>query len=284
MKILVFGSTGMLGHKIINYLQAQGSIDVEFTVRNSRKQEICKKIFGRKARFIFNGNNPESALDIICKYNPDFCINCLGIIKQLDNTENFIEYIKINSLLPHYLSNYCSKNNSRLIHISTDSVYSGIKGNYNEDDIPDPQDYYSRSKLLGEVSNKNDITIRTSIIGPEINNSKGILEWFKSCDKTVYGYSDVLFSGFPTIELSRIIYQYIIKKEVKNGIYNISSKPISKLNLLKLINKSYGLNKNIIEDKSLKINRTLDCSKFKKETNFVSKEWNSMIEKMREFN
>ena len=196
MKILVFGSTGMLGHKIINYLQAQDSVDVEFTVRNSGKQGICKKIFGKKARFIFEGNDPESALDILCKYKPDFCINCLGIIKQIDNPKNFLDYIKINSLLPHYLSSYCLKKNSRLIHISTDSVFSGMKGNYTEDDIPDPQDYYSRSKLLGEVHNKNDITIRTSIIGPEINNSKGLLEWLKSSGKTVNGYSNVLFSGF----------------------------------------------------------------------------------------
>ena len=192
--------------------------------------------------------------------------------------------IKVNSLIPHLLSRFCGENNSRLIHISTDGVFSGKKGNYKEVDIPDPLDFYARSKLLGEVYNENALTIRTSIIGPEINTSKGLLEWFKSCKEVVYGYSNVWFSGFPTIELSRIILKFIIKKDIKNDIYNLSSKPINKFNLLKKINNIYGLNKKILEDESLRIDRTLDCSKFISETQFVKKEWDFMINRMKEFN
>ena len=283
MKILVFGSTGMLGHTLIKYLQSQKSIRVEFTVRNEKKQNDCEKIFGKRAEFIVDAFNPESALIAIQEYKPDFCINCLGLIKQKNKSKNYLKLIHVNSLFPHFLSEYCAQIGSRLIHISTDCVYSGKKGNYTENDIPDPLDFYGRSKLLGEVSNNNALTIRTSIIGPEINSSKGLFEWFRSTDEIVYGYSNAWFSGFPTIELSRIIFEYIMKKNIKNDIYNLSSKPINKLNLLTLINEVYCLKKKILEDKSLKIDRTLNCSKFILETQLVKEEWRLMIERMKAF-
>ena len=284
MRILVFGSTGMLGHTLIKYLQIQKNIKVEFTVRDKTQLNISDKIFGKKAKFIVNACNPESALNAINIFKPDFCINCIGLLKQKDESKNYLKYIHINSLFPQYLSQYCSENKSRLIHISTDGVYSGLKGNYSENDIPDPVDFYSKSKLLGELCNKNAITIRTSIIGPEIDSSKGLLEWFKTCDRRIYGYSNVWFSGFPTIELSRIIFEYIIKNNLKNDIYNISSEPINKFNLLKLINDIYNLKKEIIEDNSIKVNRILDCSKFISETNFFKEEWIFMIKRMKAFN
>ncbi len=283
MKILVFGSTGMLGHTLVKYLQSQKYIKIEFTARDERKQEICKKTFGREAKFLVDAFNPESAWNAIKEFKPDFCINCLGLIKQKDESKNFSKSIHVNSLLPHLLSDYCGEMGARLIHISTDCVYSGNKGNYTEKDIPDPLDFYGRSKLLGEVSNNNAMTIRTSIIGPEINTSKGLFEWFRSSDEIVYGYSHAWFSGFPTIELSRIIFESIIKKNIKNDIYNLSSKPINKLNLLMLINEVYCLNKKILEDESIKVDRTLNCNKFVSATGFVQEEWQLMIERMKAF-
>lgn len=284
MKILVFGSTGMLGHTLIKYLQNQKSTTIEFTARNEKKQEICKKIFGREAKFIVDAFNPETAFNAINKFRPDICINCLGLIKQKDESNNFLKSIKVNSLLPHLISDYCGEIGGNLIHISTDCVYSGRKGNYSEKDIPDPIDFYGRSKLLGEVFNNHSMTIRTSIIGPEINTTKGLFEWFRSCENNVYGYSNAWFSGFPTIELSRIIFQFIIQKKIKNDIYNLSSKPINKLNLLMLINDIYCLNKKIFEDKSLKVDRTLNCNKFVSVTGFKQEEWRLMIERMKAFN
>lgn len=283
MKILVFGSTGMLGHTLIKFLQIQKSIEVEFTVRNEKKQNDCKIIFGKEAKFIVDAFNPQSALFAIKEYKPDYCINCLGLIKQKDYSINHLNSIHVNSLFPHLLSEFCTQNGAKLIHISTDCVYSGKKGNYSENDIPDPLDFYGRSKLLGEVSNNNAITIRTSIIGPEIKTTKGLFEWFRSSDEIVYGYSNAWFSGFPTIELSRIIFEYIIKKNIKNDIYNLSSKPINKFNLLTLINEVYCLKKKILEDNSLKIDRTLDCSKFISQTELIQEDWKLMIERMKAF-
>ena len=284
MRILVFGATGMLGHTLIKYLQTQKNINVEYTVRDTTKLKICKKIFGKETKYIVNACNPKTALYAIDKFKPDFCINCIGFLKQKDESKYFLEYIHINSLFPHYLAQYCLENKSRLIHISTDGVYSGIRGNYTEDDIPDPVDFYCKSKLLGELDNQNGITIRTSIIGPEINTAKGLLEWFRNCKNEIYGYSNVWFSGFPTIELSRIIFESIIKNNLRNGVYNISSEPINKFNLLKLINDIYHLKKDIIEDDSVKLDRTLNCSKFLSETNFFKEEWTLMIKRMKAFN
>ena len=283
MRILIFGSTGMLGHTLIRYLMNQNLVDVEFTVRNNSKQELCKKVFKKEAKYYVDAENPHSALKAIKDFHPDYCINCLGLIKQKKESRNYVKAIQINSLIPHLLSDYCMENDSQLIHISTDCVFSGKKGNYLDSDSPDPQDLYGRSKLLGEVSNKNALTIRTSIIGPEINSANGLFEWFKSSEKSIYGYKEAFFSGLPTIELSKIIFQFLIKRKIKNDIYNLSSNPISKFDLLNLINEVYDFNKDIIADDSFKIDRTLNCERFIENTGFVKSEWKDMLVRMRDF-
>ena len=186
MKILIFGATGMLGNTLTRYLISKNNLDVEFTVREKSKQKLCKQIFNKEAKYLVRANQPSTILEAIEHYKPNYCINCLGIIKQKEDAKDFIKSIQINSLIPHLIADYCKKNESQLIHISTDCIFSGKKGNYLDNDTPDPVDLYGRSKLLGEVSNSNATTIRTSIIGPEINSSNGLFEWFKSSNKIWY--------------------------------------------------------------------------------------------------
>lgn len=283
MKILVFGATGMLGNTLVKYLISKQTLQVEFTIRDESKQKICNEIFKKDAKYLVDANEPSSILEAINDYKPNICINCLGIIKQKVESNNYIKSIQINSLIPHLIADYCKRNKAHLIHISTDCVFSGKKGNYLDMDSPDPFDLYGRSKLLGEVSTSNATTIRTSIIGPEINTQNGLFEWFRNQEGLIYGYKNAWFSGFPTIELSRIIYEFMIKKRIKNDIYNLSAYPINKYDLLKLINKIYRLKKKIIEDESFKIDRTLNCDKFIKETGFIKDKWENMIIKMRDF-
>ena len=228
MKVLIFGATGMLGHTLIKYLNSKKKIQVEFSVRNESKQEICKNIFNKYAKYLVDASEPDSILNSIQDYKPNICINCLGIIKQKEEAKNHIKAVQINSLIPHLIADHCKKNKSQLIHISTDCIFSGKKGNYLDSDPPDPIDLYGRSKLLGEVTNSNATTIRTSIIGPEINTSNGLFEWFRKKEGLIHGYKNAWFSGFPTVELSRIIYKFMIKKKIKNDIYNLSSFPINK--------------------------------------------------------
>ena len=283
MKILIFGATGMLGNTLVKYLISKNNLDVEFTVRNKSRQKLCKEIFNKDARYFVDANEPSSILEAIENFKPNFCINCLGIIKQKEEAKNYIKSIQINSLIPHLIADYCKRYNSQLIHISTDCIFSGKKGNYLDTDAPDPIDLYGRSKLLGEVSNSNATTIRTSIIGPEISSKNGLFEWFRNQEGLIYGYKNAWFSGFTTIELSIIIYKLIIKGKIKNDIYNLSSHPINKYELLRLINKVYGLNKEIIEDDSVEIDRTLNCDKFSRETGFIKDKWENMIIRMRDF-
>ena len=283
MKILIFGATGMLGNTLIKYLTAKNNVEVEFTVRNKSKQKLCKANFKKDAKYLADANDPSSILEAIEHYKPNFCINCLGIIKQREEAKDYIKSIQINSLIPHLIADYCKRNQSQLIHISTDCIFSGKKGNYLDNDIPDPVDLYGKSKLLGEVSNSNATTIRTSIIGPELNSSNGLFEWFKKKEGLIYGYKNAWFSGLTTIELSRVIYKFLIKNKVKNDIYNISSDPINKYELLKLINKLYDLKKEIICDDSVKIDRSLNCDKFSRETGYKKINWENMIIRMRDF-
>ena len=273
----------MLGHTLIKYLISKNNLDVEFSVRNKSRQKLCKEIFNKEAKYFVDANEPSSILKAIEIYKPNFCINCLGIIKQKEDAKNYIKSIQINSLIPHLISDYCKRYDSQLIHISTDCIFSGKKGNYLDSDTPDPIDLYGRSKLLGEVSNSNAITIRTSIIGPEISSANGLFEWFRNKEGIIYGYQNAWFSGFTTIELSRIIYKFIIQGKIKNDIYNLSSYAINKYELLKLINKVYVLNKKIIADNSVVIDRTLNCDKFSRETGFIQDKWENMIIGMRDF-
>jgi dTDP-4-dehydrorhamnose reductase len=166
-----------------------------------------------------------------------------------------------------------------LIFISTDCVFSGKKGFYSELDNPDPIDVYGQTKLLGEPSGKNVLTIRTSIIGHELNNSQGLLEWFLSQNKVCKGYTSAFFSGFPTTYLAKIFLEFIISNEF-SGLYHIASKPISKYELLLLIKEIYGLNIHIVPSDEIVIDRSLNGALFEKASGFISPEWPELVEFM----
>ena len=283
MKILVLGACGMLGNTLIRYGNSLKDFDIEFTIKNSKSQELCKKIFKKEAKYIFNAFEEKDLITILNDYKPDACINCIGVIKQKKYDTNEIVSIQINSLFPHYLNFYCQEYGVRLIHLSTDCVFSGLKGLYKETDIPDPLDIYGRSKLLGEIQSSNSITIRTSIIGHELLTQYGLLEWFLNSESSIKGYINTFFSGLSTLELSKIIFsQLILKKEI-SGILNVASKRINKYELLKLINFHYKLNRKIHIDKDNILDRSLENKKFIKCTNYVLPEWDQMISEMESF-
>ena len=188
--------------------------------------------------------------------------------------------IEINSLLPHKLLSAAEKYNIRLIHISTDCVFSGTKGNYSETDNPDPSDIYGISKLLGEFSCSKNLVIRTSIIGPELNTKRGLLEWFLSQKDECKGFEKAIFSGLTTLELSKVIGKYIIPRKDLTGLINISSKPISKLDLLKIIKKVYLKKIKISISNDLKIDRSLNSEKFYSLSKYICPNWEILIKDM----
>ena len=281
LKILIVGANGMVGNTFLRYFNRNENYAVAGTVRNI---ETLNEIIKKNTYRLFDGIDAarlEGFLPVFEKFNPDVVINCIGLIKQ--KNDNSIDSIKINSLLPHYLLKLSRKFRARFIHLSTDCVFSGLNGNYKETDFPDALDLYGRSKLLGEVKDFNSLTLRTSIIGHELNSNNSLLSWFLSQNKSVKGYRKAIFSGFPSYEYARIISEFVIPNHQLKGIFHVSSKPISKYELLKLIKKAYKINVDIEPDENILINRSLDSSKFCEYTDYKPKPWNLMIEEMEKF-
>ena len=181
-----------------------------------------------------------SLINIFSSFKPDVVINCVGIIKQSDNSKHVLDSIPVNSLLPHRLSSLCRLLNARLIHFSTDCVFSGNKGSYLESDNPDPIDLYGRSKLIGEVMDQNTITLRTSIIGHELKSNKSLLNWFLSSQNEIKGYKNAFFSGLTTLEVAKVIEKYILPNPDINGLFHLASDRISKYDLLSKISEVYN--------------------------------------------
>ena len=282
MRIVVLGGTGMLGFQILNSCLNRG-VDVHAIVRN--KEAIIKRIgksVEENLHVIDDIKRTDKLDNLLDEINPDYVINCVGIVKQSHLSQEYVEAISINSLLPHKLQLIGQKYGFRLIHISTDCVFDGKNGGYKESDLPNASDLYGRSKLLGEVGYGCGITIRTSIIGHELSGSThGLLEWVLSQTDTIKGYRKAIFSGLTTLELTNIILDVIIPSNMVSGLYQISSAPISKYDLLSLIAEIYGKKIEIVPSDDLVIDRSLDGSKFKEITNYVAPDWSNQILEMK---
>ncbi len=280
MSILIFGGNGMLGHKLVQVLGAK--FEVWTTVRNTISE---LERFG-----IFNSERTIEHIDVtdidlvrpaIEKAKPDVVINATGVIKQLPESKDVVQTLKINSVFPQRLAQFSRQFEFRLITVSTDCVFSGEKGNYSETDIPDTDEVYGISKLLGEVNTDNCLSIRTSIIGKELATAHSLVEWFLSNrGKTVKGYTHAIYSGFPTIVLAEILSGIIADHPELQGVYHISSDPINKFDLLNLLNKFYQANVNIEPFEDYVIDRSLDSSAFRTVTGFSPLGWEQMIEQM----
>lgn len=279
MRILILGGDGMLGHQLFRQLLKKHD------VRSTLRQEIAAyTVFG-----MFTNENSYSGIDVCCThrlievlddFRPEAVVNAVGIVKQRKAAKESIPSIEVNSLFPHRLAVLCRLINAKLIHLSTDCVFSGRKGNYREEDTADAQDLYGRSKLLGELDAGNCLTLRTSIIGPELNRKTSLLEWFLSQKGEIQGYKKAIFSGFTTLELSRVIENIIVRYTNAYGLYHVSSAPISKYDLLSMINRRLDLAVTIKPDSSFKCDRSLDSTRFKKDFDYTPPSWDKMISEL----
>jgi dTDP-4-dehydrorhamnose reductase len=278
MKVLILGGTGMLGHQIIKGCISR-NIDWLTTVRNKELliNKLGPAISGRLIE-IDDIKNFKQLREVCLESKVQFIINCVGVVKQSKFASNYLESITVNSLLPHILNEICEEMNAKLIHISTDCVFDGSKGNYSEDDLSDAQDIYGKTKFLGEVNYGKTMTIRTSIIGNEItNNIHGLIDWFLAQKNTVNGYNYAIFSGVTTNELTKIILEIIIPKFFKTGLFQVASKPISKYDLLKIVANVYDKDIEIKESQDVIIDRSLSPIKFNSHTNYSPPEWDIQI-------
>jgi dTDP-4-dehydrorhamnose reductase len=280
MSVLVLGANGMLGHKLMQVLSQK--FKVTGTIRGKTSDFVNYPIFtGLDIIGNVRADDLGGIQEVIEKTNPGVIINCIGIVKQLPAAMDPLQSIAINALFPHQLAKICLQKNIRLIHISTDCVFSGKTGNYKEDDPSDASDLYGKTKYLGELQYTGCLTLRTSFIGRELGTTHGLIEWFVSNEgKTVPGYKKAIFSGLTTLKMSEIISQIISDYPSLYGVQQIASEPISKYDLLKLVKKTYGMEICIRPDETVISNHTLNGEKFKKETNIKIPSWEYMVDQM----
>ena len=279
MRFLIFGGDGMLGHQLYKRLRNSQEIRVTLRLREDTYRDLG--LFDRRhVYFGVEARDTAAISHVFSDFRPDVVINGIGIVEQRGEADEHIPSIEVNALLPHRLAALCLNSHARLIHLSTDCVYSGRAGHYNEDCLPDPLDLYGRSKLLGEPTGKGCTTLRTSMIGPELRRKTGLFEWFLSQKGSVKGYQRTVFSGFTTQELSRIIEQVAVRPAGLHGLYHVSSAPISKYDLLLLIRRHLGLSIDIVPDDTFVCDRSLDSSRFRSEFSYTPPIWESMINEL----
>ena len=283
MKILILGGSGMLGHRL--WINLRKEHEVWVTVRQTTSPFPDQSEFPAKyVRTDVDASNFDQVTRALASIQPDLVINCIGLIKQMGHVaRDPIMSISINALLPHRVSLICRAAKIRMIHISTDCVFSGKKGNYLESDPSDAEDLYGKTKFLGEVAYPpHSLTLRTSIIGRELKTRLGLIEWFlaQKDGDTINGYKKAIFSGFTTDELSRIIMNKVIPNPELIGLYQVSSNPISKYDLLSITNQVFKRNINILSDENFFMDRSLNSDRFRQATSYQPPSWQDMIEEM----
>ena len=271
----------MLGHAVMKTLfNPNSDIQVYGAARSSYVRTVLTEIPADQFVIGFDAEKTDDLIDIFARIQPDVVVNCIGVVKQLEAATNPLTVLPLNTMLPHRLERLCASAGARLIHISTDCVFSGTRGRYLESDVSDTTDLYGKSKYLGEVTGANSVTLRTSIIGDELNTSHSLIEWFLRQKGDISGYTKAIFSGVPTIELARVIRDFVLPNPRLSGLYHVAAAPISKYDLLNLVAQYYGKSIKITPNNSVVIDRSLDGQLFAKETGYHVPDWPQLIQIM----
>lgn len=280
MRILILGGDGMLGHQLLKHLQPRH--DVKVTLRQDIGAYTSFGLFRRDNAYdAVDIRYLERLVEVMADFRPEAVINAVGIVKQRADAKESIPSLEINALLPHRLAVLCKGIGARLIHLSTDCIFSGKKGGYLESDPSDAEDLYGKTKYLGEVHEVNSLTLRTSIIGRELSRHTSLLDWFLAQSGTVKGFTKAIYTGFTTLEMSRIIEKLLLEYPDASGVYQVSSDPINKYELLLLVREKLGHDIDIVPDDVFCCDRSLDSSRFRSDFNYTPPTWPAMIEELR---
>lgn len=283
MRMLVLGAGGMLGNAVLRVLDEKQEWEAFGTVRSAGVRRFFTDRIADRLIALCDVGDSDALVKVFAQVRPNVVINCIGLVKQLADAGDPLQAIPINSLLPHHLAGLCSLVDARLVHISTDCVFSGEKGNYTEDDLADAQDLYGRSKFLGEVYHPHTITLRTSIIGRELQSAHGLVGWFLSQEGACKGYRKAIFSGLPTVVLAQLIRDVVIPRPDLSGLYHVAAEPISKYDLLKLLASEYGKSIEIVPDDRVVVDRSLNANRFKAATGYAALKWPELVRRMHAF-
>lgn len=282
-KVLVLGATGMLGNAVLRLFAQSDGYDAVGSARSSSALRLLPAELSDRLICGVDVENMDSLISLFTKSRPEVVINCVGLVKQLAEADDPLIALPINALLPHRLARLCDVAGARLVHMSTDCVFSGAKGLYTEADVSDAKDLYGRSKYLGEVDYPHAITLRTSIIGHELNGAHSLVGWFLAQQDRARGFRRAIFSGLPTVELARVIRDHVLPHPELHGLYHVSAEPINKFDLLTLIADAYGKKIDITADDKLVIDRSLDSTMFRAATGYQPQPWPELVRQMREF-
>jgi len=275
-RILVAGATGMLGHEAIRLLHR------DFEVWAACRNPAELPDLGLPASRILGGLNatdPASAAGLVERARPDLVLNAVGIVKQRAEAKSALPSILVNSLWPHALADACAASGSRMVHVSTDCVFTGDRGNYRESDPADAFDLYGRSKLLGEVTTQaHVVTLRTSIIGWQLGEQTGLVGWFAEHRReSLNGFSKAVFSGLTTRRLTEVVRDVLLPDSTLSGLWHVSAAPIDKYTLLSRLARRLDWNVDLKPVDEPRIDRSLNSSRFRERTGWAPPSWDEML-------
>ncbi len=280
MRILILGGDGMLGHRLLKHLGENH--EVRATLRRGPSDYERYGLFdGGNSYYGVEVLDRDKLGEVVADFRPEAVVNAVGIVKQRGTAKEAIPSLEVNSLLPHRLALLCKVAGARLIQVSTDCVFSGRKGNYTEEDVPDPEDLYGRTKLLGEVSEPGSITLRTSIIGLELSRKTGLIEWFLAQKGEIRGFTRAIYTGLTTAELSRVIELVLTEHPDLSGVWQVASEPINKYDLFVRFSEILGRKDvRISLDDVVKIDRSLSGVAFEGATGYSAPGWSEMLQEL----
>lgn len=277
MRILVLGASGMIGNAMFRVLSENAAWAVYGAARSVRLSGLFSSV--QSARLItgIEAENPNVLMRVFAEVKPDLVINCIGLTKHHSQAHDPLLSTPINALLPHRLADICKAIGARFIHVSTDCVFSGARGNYVEDDSADATDVYGKTKFLGEVSAPHAVTLRTSTIGHELQSAYGLLEWFLAQEGRCTGFGRAIFSGLPNITFAQVVRDVVIPRPELSGIFHVGAEPINKYDLLVLIARIYKKSIEIDRDDSFVMDRSMNVARFRDATGYIAPSWPELI-------
>ncbi|MBC7405114.1 MAG: SDR family oxidoreductase [Cytophaga sp.] len=280
MKVLVFGASGMIGSAMVRVLSETKEWQVFGTLRSDASKRFFSPSIASRLLTNIDVDSQDALVRVFAQVKPDVVINCIGLTKHHIEASDPLLAIPVNALLPHRMAALCAVVGARLVHVSTDCIFSGAKGSYVEEDAADASDLYGKSKFLGEVNYPHAITLRTSTIGHELETTYGLLEWFLSQEGSCKGFNQAIFSGLPNTVFAQIVRDIVIPRADLSGLYHVGTAPIGKYDLLRLIADIYGKSIDVIRDDGFVIDRSLDSTRFYKATGYDVPSWPTLVQSM----
>jgi dTDP-4-dehydrorhamnose reductase len=280
LRVLILGGDGMLGHQLLLHLRDRHEVRV--TLRRPLSAYERYGLFDRGNSYPeVDARDEDRLLEVMADFRPEAVVNAVGIVKQRESAKAAIPSLEINALLPHRLAVMCRAAGARLVHMSTDCVFNVRRGGYTEEDVSDAEDLYGRTKFLGEVAEPGCITLRTSIIGLELSRKGGLIEWLLAQKGEIPGFTQAIYTGLTTIEMSRVIERVLVEHTDLYGVWQVASEPINKYALLTRFAEVLDREDiRIVPDDSVKIDRSLSGLAFEKATGYHAPGWNETLQEL----